>query len=121
MQVIAAQRVASITVEVHFGGGELRPTSAKAGDKFEIAIFGINRSISVAPPNFVSASTRRVLQVTASSHLDPTSPYASLKRTPAVALGTSIVSIRELLNAAGSQSISQRRREWTRQTKAEGF
>ena len=28
-------------------------TSAKAGDKFEIAIFGINGPISVAPPNFI--------------------------------------------------------------------
>jgi gluconolactonase len=27
--------------------------SVKAGDKFEIAIFGINGPISVAPPNFV--------------------------------------------------------------------
>ena len=35
-------------------------TSAKAGDKFEIAIFGINGPISVAPPNFIWFREARV-------------------------------------------------------------
>ena len=35
-------------------------TSSKAGDKFEIAIFGINGPISVAPPNFIWFREARV-------------------------------------------------------------
>jgi hypothetical protein len=35
-------------------------TLAKVGDKFEIAIFGINGPISVAPPNFMWSREARV-------------------------------------------------------------
>jgi hypothetical protein len=44
--------------------------AAKPGDKFQIAVFGINGPISFAPSNFrlVPRRTRRVLQITTPAH-----------------------------------------------------
>jgi hypothetical protein len=50
----------SATLRFNMPNRVVLTTSAKAGDKFEIAIFGINGPISVAPPNFIWFREARV-------------------------------------------------------------